>query len=130
MTIFFVHIWTQEYSWQWGIKKGWDGTAGWVIERLNVGVSQGLGLKWARPENTSTRLTGSGATAARYEGKVICMRYDGFSTNLKYFANGRFIKESNETQDQHERKDKGEIWSCINLHGIDIQGWVPRLILV
>ena len=26
------------------------------------------------------------------------MRYDGSSTNLKYFANGRFIKESNETE--------------------------------
>ncbi|MDA9120257.1 hypothetical protein N9J83_09005, partial [Opitutales bacterium] len=98
MTIFFVHIWKNDYSWQWGIKKGWDGTAGWVIERLNVGASQGLGLKWARPENTSTRLNGSGATAARYEAKVIAMKYDGSSTNLKYFANGKFIKESNETE--------------------------------
>ena len=34
----------------------------------------------------------------KIEGKIICMRYDGASTNLKYFANGRFIKESNETE--------------------------------
>ena len=55
---------------------------------------QGLGLKWAS-RNTSNRLMGRSDCSHM---KKYYYQIDGSSTNLKYFANGRFIKESNETE--------------------------------
>ena len=96
MTLFFVTKWTSASYWNWGIEKGnpYNGSGGWQVQRMNTGANQATGMWWARPDTGHTRLTGATAMDARSDAKIITMRHDGSTTNLKFYANGSYIKQS------------------------------------
>ena len=57
---------------------------------MNIGAGQSSALWWGTG-SAATRLTGS-STMNAYDPMVISVRYDGSSTNLKYYANGSVHK--------------------------------------
>ena len=79
-------------TWTWGIEKGqnYNGSAGWQVQRMNTGHGQATGMWFARPGTSHTRRTGTWGMDARTDTKIITMRYDGASTNLKFYANGSY----------------------------------------
>ncbi|MDA9110479.1 DUF2341 domain-containing protein, partial [bacterium] len=93
MTLFFVTKWGSSSYWTWGIQKGYNESAGWQVQRMNTGAGQATGMWFARPGTSHTRLTGSWSMDARTDTKIITMRYDGSSTNMKFYANGSYIKQ-------------------------------------
>ncbi|MDA8806930.1 hypothetical protein N9N55_06870, partial [Opitutales bacterium] len=106
MTISMVYQYSSESSWILGIWKHGNGNGnhiqgGWSFDRMNMNV-RSVGLWWAKASMVdgehAARLMGGDSFGSKQSAKVITMRYDGSSTNLKYFANGRFIQESNETE--------------------------------
>ena len=97
MTFFITWKWNGGDYWHAGLRKhnqgnGNDQSTGFSFDRMNVGAGQSSALWWGTG-SAATRLTGS-STMNAYDPKVISVRYDGSSTNLKYYANGRHIKES------------------------------------
>ena len=92
MTLFFVTKWASSSYWTWGIEKGqnYNGSAGWQVQRMNTGAGQATGMWFARPGTGHTRRTGTWGMDARTDTKIITMRYDGASTNMKFYANGSY----------------------------------------
>ena len=97
MTFFITWKWNGGDYWHAGLRKhnagnGNNQSTGFSFDRMNVGAGQSSALWWGTG-SAATRLTGS-STMNAYDPMVISVRYDGSSTNLKYYANGRYIKES------------------------------------
>ncbi|MDG1173788.1 MAG: cadherin repeat domain-containing protein, partial [Opitutales bacterium] len=106
MTISMVYQYSTESYWTPGIWKHGNGNGnniqgGWSFDRMNMN-NRSVGLWWAKASmvdgDSASRLMGGDSFGSKQSAKVITIRFDGSSTNLKYFANGRFIKESNETE--------------------------------
>jgi hypothetical protein len=106
MTISMVYQYSSESSWITGIWKHGNGNGnhiqgGWSFDRMNMD-HRSAGLWWAKASMVAgehaSRLMVGDSFGSMQSAKVISMRYDGSLTNLKYFANGRFVKESNETE--------------------------------
>ena len=97
MSFFVVWKWNGGDYWHAGIRKhnagnGNGQSTGFSFDRMNIGAGQSSALWWGTGSG-ATRLTGS-RTMDAYDPKIITVRYDGSSTNLKYYANGAYIKQS------------------------------------
>ncbi|MBT7650728.1 MAG: hypothetical protein HN553_07115, partial [Opitutae bacterium] len=93
MTFFITWKWNGGDYWHAGLRKhnGGNGNGqsnGFSFDRMNIGAGQSTALWWGTGSG-ATRLTGTRSMDG-YDPKIITVRYDGSSNNLKYYQNGNY----------------------------------------